>query len=118
MADCLFCKIIKGEMPTEFLYQDKEVVAFRDINPKAPVHILIIPKKHIEKLQDIGDNEKELLGQLLLIAKKIAFQEKIDEGFKIVINCGEKSGQEVFHLHVHLLAWPAGRQDGWKGGVV
>jgi len=110
MTDCLFCKIIKGEIPTEFVYQDKDVVAFRDINPKAPVHILIVPKKHIAKLQDISDNDKEVLGQLLLAAKKIASQEKIEQGFKIVINCGQKGGQEIFHLHVHLLG-------GWGGGV-
>ncbi|PIU32964.1 histidine triad nucleotide-binding protein [Candidatus Woesebacteria bacterium CG_4_10_14_0_2_um_filter_39_14] len=110
MKDCLFCKIIKGEIPTEFLYQDENVVAFHDLHPKAPVHILIVPKKHIDKLQDISDNDKELLGQLLLAAKKIAGQEKIGEGFKIVINCGQKGGQEIFHLHVHLLG-------GWEGGV-
>ena len=110
MTDCLFCKIIKGEIPTEFLYQDKDIVAFRDIHPKAPVHILIVPKKHIDKLQDISDNDKEVLGQLLLAAKKIAGQEKIEQGFKVVINCGQKGGQEIFHLHVHLLG-------GWEGGV-
>jgi len=110
MKDCLFCKIIKGEIPTEFLYQDENVVAFHDLHPKAPVHILIVPKKHIDKLQDISDNDKELLGQLLLAAKKIAGQEEIGEGFKIVINCGQKGGQEIFHLHVHLLG-------GWEGGV-
>lgn len=110
MKDCLFCKIIRGEIATEFVYQDKEVVAFRDLHPKAPVHILIVPKKHIDKLQDISDNDKELLAQLLLTAKKIAYQEKIEEGFKVIINCGKKGGQEIFHLHVHLLG-------GWKGGV-
>jgi histidine triad (HIT) family protein len=110
MKDCLFCKIIRGEIATEFVYQDKEVVAFRDLHPKAPVHILIVPKKHIDKLQDISDNDRELLGQLLLTAKKIARQEKIEEAFKVVINCGKKGGQEIFHLHVHLLG-------GWKGGV-
>lgn len=110
MADCLFCQIIKGEIPTKFIYQDEQIVAFRDINPKAPVHILIVPKKHIEKLQDIGDNDTELLGRLILTAKKIAFQEKIQEGFKIIINCGQSGGQKIFHLHVHLLG-------GWEGGV-
>ena len=110
MADCLFCKIIKGEISTKFLYQDKDVVAFRSIHTEAPVHILIVPKKHIDKLQDISDNDKEVLGQLLLAAKKIACQEKIEQGFKVVINCGQKGGQEIFHLHVHLLG-------GWEGGV-
>jgi len=108
MTDCLFCKIIKGEIPTEFLYQDEEIVAFRDINPKAPVHILIVPKKHIEKLQTVSDNEKSLLGQTLLVAKKIAEREKIAQsGYKVCLNCGEGAGQIVPHLHLHLLG-------GWK----
>jgi len=110
MTDCLFCKIIKGEIPTNFVYQDEKFVAFKDIKPSAPVHILVIPKKHIEKLQDINDNEVELLGQLILTAKKIAVQEKIDRGFKVIVNCGREGGQKIFHLHVHLLG-------GWEGGV-
>ena len=110
MADCIFCKIIKGESPAKFVYQDEQIVAFKSIDPAAPVHILIIPKKHIEKLQDMSDNESDLLGKLILAAKKIAIQEKINQGFKIIINCGREGGQEVFHLHVHLLG-------GWKGGV-
>jgi histidine triad (HIT) family protein len=108
VSDCVFCKIIKGKIPTKFLYQDEEVVVFRDINPKAPVHILIVPKKHIEKLQLVSDNEKDLLGQMLLVAQKIAEGEKIAEsGYKIVVNCGEGAGQIVPHLHIHLLG-------GWK----
>ncbi len=110
MKDCLFCKFIKGEIAKEFVYQDKDVVAFHSIHPEAPIHILIVPKKHIDKLQDISDNDKELLGQVLLAAKKIARQEKIEQGFKVVINCGKRGGQEIFHLHVHLLG-------GWEGGV-
>lgn len=107
MNDCVFCQIIKGEIPTNFVYQDKEIVAFPDINPKAPVHILIVPKLHIDKLQDVSDNEKELLGKMLLAAKKIAEQKGISAGFKISINCGELAGQDVFHLHFHLLG-------GWR----
>ena len=108
MANCLFCKIIKGEIPTDFVYQDEDIVAFRDINPKAPVHILIVPKKHIEKLQVVSDNEKSLLGQALLVAKKIAEKEKITQsGYKVCLNCGEGAGQIVPHLHFHLLG-------GWK----
>ncbi len=108
MTDCLFCRIIKGEIPTEFLYQDEDIVAFRDINPKAPVHILIVLKKHIEKLQAVSDNEKSLLGQALLVAKKIAQKEKIAQsGYKVCLNCGEGGGQIVPHLHFHLLG-------GWK----
>lgn len=110
MQSCVFCKIIKGEIPTNFVYQDEALVAFRDINPKAPIHVLIVPKKHIDKLQDISDNETALLGKLLIAAKKIAKMEGIENGFKVIINCGAQAGQEVFHLHVHLLG-------GWKGGV-
>jgi len=108
MTDCLFCKIIKGEISTEFLYQDEDIVAFRDIHPKAPIHILIVPKKHIDKLQNISDNDRDLLGKILLVAQKIAQQEKIDKsGYKVVVNCGEGAGQIVPHLHFHLLG-------GWK----
>jgi len=104
MTNCIFCKIIKGEIPTEFLYQDEKIVAFRDIKPSAPVHILIVPKKHIEKLQTVSDNEKDLLGQMLLVAQKIAESEKIAKsGYKVCINCGEEVGQIVPHLHIHLL---------------
>ncbi len=115
MSDCVFCQIIKRKIPAKFLYQDEKIVAFRDINPKAPVHILIVTKKHIEKLQNVGDNEKELLGQILLVVQKIAKQEKIDKvGYKVVINCGKGGGQVIPHLHFHLLG-------GWKkpleGGV-
>jgi len=105
---CLFCKIIKGEIPTEFVYQDEDIVAFRDAHPSAPVHILIVPKKHIEKLQDVSDNEKELLGKMLLVVKKIAEAEGIAQtGYRVGINCGERAGQRVFHLHFHLIG-------GWK----
>jgi len=108
MANCLFCKIIKGEIPTDFVYQDEDIVAFRDVEPSAPVHILIVPKKHIEKLQVVSDNEKSLLGQALLVAKKIAEREKITQsGYKVCLNCGEGGGQIVPHLHFHLLG-------GWK----
>lgn len=110
MNDCIFCKIIKGEIPKDFIYEDKKVVVFADIKPSAPVHLLIIPKKHIAKLQDLGDNSKELLGHILLTANKVAEMKNIKKGFKIVINCGPDGGQKVPHLHVHLLG-------GWRGGV-
>lgn len=103
MADCLFCQIIKGKAKTDFVYEDKDIVAFKDIHPKAPVHILILPKKHIDKLQDVGDNDRDLLGSILLAVKKIAISQKIDQGYKIIVNCGRKGGQEIFHLHFHLL---------------
>lgn len=110
MENCIFCKIIKGEIPTDFIYEDEKVVVFNDINPAAPVHLLIIPRKHIDKLQDLGDNDKELLGHLLLTANKVAKMKNIEKGFKVTINCGPKGGQKVPHLHVHLLG-------GWRGGV-
>jgi len=104
MDSCIFCKIIKGEIPTNFVYQDEEMVAFRDIKPVAPVHILIVPKLHIDKLQDVTDNERNLLGKMLLVAKEIAEKEKIAEsGYRIGINCGKEAGQIVSHLHFHLI---------------
>lgn len=103
MADCLFCKIAQKKIPSEIVYEDEEIFAFNDTNPSAPVHILIIPKKHIEKLQDMSDNDKELLGKILLKIKEIAKDKKIDKGYKVQINCGEDGGQLVPHLHFHLL---------------
>lgn len=103
MTNCLFCQFVEGKTKTDFVYEDKDVVAFKDIHPKAPVHILIVPKKHIDKLQDIEDNDGDLLGSMLLAAKKIAISQKIDQGYKIIINCGREGGQEIFHLHFHLL---------------
>ena len=103
MDDCLFCKIIKKENPADIVYEDKDIFAFNDINPAAPVHILVIPKKHIEKLQDIEDNDKELLGKIFLKIKEIAKEKKIDKGYKVQINCGKEGGQLVPHLHFHLL---------------
>ena len=105
MVDCIFCQIAQKRIPAEIVYEDKKIIAFNDINPKAPVHILIIPKKHIEKLQDIGDNDKELLGDILLAIKKIVQKKQIANlGYKVQINCGRKAGQIVPHLHFHLLA--------------
>lgn len=108
MKNCIFCKIIKGEIPKDFVYQDEEIVAFRDIKPVAPVHVLIVAKLHIDKLQDVTDNERNLLGKMLIVATKIAEKEKIAEsGYRIGINCGKGAGQLVFHLHFHLIG-------GWK----
>jgi len=108
MTDCIFCKIIKGEIPKKFVYKDNDLVAFYDINPKAPVHVLIVPRKHIESLREIKEEDKDLMGKLMLVVKQIA--EKLGiakEGYKVVINNGRVSGQLVFHLHLHLLG-------GWK----
>lgn len=105
MNDCIFCKIINGEIPSTKVYEDELVYAFRDIAPAAPVHILIVPKEHICCANKLGDEHKELLGHIILTAKKLAEAEGIaDGGYRIINNCGENAGQTVFHLHFHLLA--------------
>lgn len=104
MNNCIFCKIIKGELPAKFVYKNDDLVAFHDINPKAPVHVLILPIKHIESLRDVKGEDRELLGRLMLSVNKIATKLGIaDSGYKVVINNGKASGQLVFHLHIHLL---------------
>ena len=112
--DCVFCKIAKQEIKSELLYNDGEIVAFRDINPQAPTHILIIPVEHIPKISDVKENQKELIGKMLLAANELAKKEKTDEaGYRLVWNCGADAGQEVFHIHLHLLG---GRKMTWPPG--
>ncbi|MDH3493747.1 MAG: histidine triad nucleotide-binding protein [Acidobacteriota bacterium] len=102
--DCLFCKIVKGEIPSEFVYQDEHCVAFTDINPQAPTHVLVIPRTHVASLDESSNNEKALLGHLLLAAAEIARQNGFAKnGYRTVINTNDDGGQTVFHLHVHLL---------------
>jgi len=114
MNECLFCKMVSGVIPCDKVHENEYVLAFRDIDPKAPTHILIIPKKHITTLNEINENDQELLGELLLTAKKIAKDEGIDtSGYRTVFNCNSDGGQTVFHIHMHLLggrpmAWPPG----------
>ncbi len=114
MNECLFCKMVSGVIPCDKVHENEHVLAFRDIDPKAPTHILIIPKKHITTLNEINENDQELLGELLLTAKKIAKDEGIDtSGYRTVFNCNSDGGQTVFHIHMHLLggrpmAWPPG----------
>lgn len=104
MSDCLFCKIAAGEIPSTKVYEDEEVLAFRDIAPKAPVHILLIPKKHLASLAEAGPEDAALLGKMQLLARRLAEQEGVAEsGFRVVANSGPNSGQEVAHLHYHLL---------------
>ena len=104
MEDCLFCKIIKKEIPSTIVYEDEEILAFRDINPVAPVHVLVIPKKHISSLVDLKPEDETLVGRIYSVINKIAKQENIFEsGFRVVVNCGEDGGQEVKHLHFHLI---------------
>jgi len=110
--DCLFCKIINGEIPSKKVYEDDHVYAFHDINPVAPIHVLTIPKKHISSLLDIQDDDKELIGHLHLSLQKIAKQLGVDEsGFRVITNTGKEGQQTVFHLHYHLIG---GRQLAWK----
>ena len=114
MSDDLFLKIINREIPAEIVYESDQVLAFRDINPQAPVHVLIIPKVHIRTVNDIEPGQAELIGKLYLAAKEIAEGEGLsDEGYRLVMNCNEAAGQMVFHIHLHLLggralSWPPG----------
>lgn len=112
MEDCVFCKIIKGEIPSEKVYEDKEVIAFKDIQPAAPIHILVIPKKHIENLLEVKEEDSYLIAHIYQIINKIAKDMNIEkEGFRVIVNCGKDAGQEVMHVHFHLLA---GRKLGAK----
>ena len=104
--DCIFCKIIKGEIPSGKIFENEKIIAFDDINPKAKVHILIVPKKHIESVKHLEQIDKELVSEMIFAAKKIA-QEKKLEGYKLVINVGREGGQLVDHLHLHLLSGDA-----------
>lgn len=104
MSECIFCKIAKKEVPIEeIVYEDDKIIAFRDINPKAPIHLLIIPKKHIPSVDHLELQDKELMGELILVAQKIA-KEKNLKGYKLQINVGRPAGQIIDHLHLHLLS--------------
>jgi histidine triad (HIT) family protein len=111
--DCIFCKIAKGEIKSNIVYQDETAVVFPDINPKAPVHLLIIPRKHIDSVADLSEGKEKLMGHLVSVAKVLAQRHGISEsGYRLVINCGPHGGQMVAHLHIHLLG---GRQMGKLG---
>jgi histidine triad (HIT) family protein len=104
MDDCVFCKIIKGEVPGTCIYQDDTVYAFKDINPVAPVHILIVPKRHISTLNDLNDDDELLIGHILMTAKKLAYDLGIaEDGYRTVFNCGKNGRQAVYHIHCHLI---------------
>ncbi len=114
MSDCLFCKMVAGEIKPDVVYEDDAVLAFRDINPQAPVHVLVIPKQHISTINDIQDEQAELIGRLYLGAKSVAEQEGIAaHGYRTVMNCNAAAGQTVFHIHLHLLG---GRNLSWPPG--
>ena len=102
--ECVFCRIVAGELPSDILYQDDEVMAFRDINPLAPTHVLIIPKRHINSLADLSDDETQIIGHMAEVANRLARQEGIArKGYRLVVSSGEDGGQVVSHLHMHLL---------------
>lgn len=114
-SDCIFCKIAAGQIPAKKLYEDDQAMAFADINPAAPIHVLVIPKQHIESLAEVGasEQEKTLVGHLHGIANQLAQQHKLSKGYRIVVNIGPEGGQTVSHLHLHLLG---GRQMHWPPG--
>ena len=114
MSDCLFCKMVAGEIQPDVVFEDDEVMAFRDVNPQAPVHVLVIPKSHIATTNDLDADNAHLLGKLYLAAKKIAADQGIAEsGYRTVMNCNAGAGQSVYHIHLHLLG---GRSMGWPPG--
>ena len=114
MTDCIFCKIAAGNIPANIVFQNEEVLAFRDLNPQAPTHILVIPKKHIATTNDITAADAALIGSMYLAAKHIAKDEGIaDSGYRTVMNCNRGAGQTVFHIHLHVLG---GRPMGWPPG--
>jgi histidine triad (HIT) family protein len=112
-SDCLFCKIIGGKIPAKKVYEDEHVFAFEDIKPKAPTHVLVVPKKHFSGLNDAQSEDADVIGRCHLVAAEIARQRKVEDGYRTVVNVGPGAGQTVFHLHVHLLGgrglnWPPG----------
>lgn len=114
MTDCIFCKIVNGDIPATKVYEDEDVLAFRDLNPQAPVHVLVIPRKHIATTNDLQPDDAALVGKMYLAAQQIARDEGISEsGYRTVINCNAEAGQTVFHIHLHLLG---GRPMGWPPG--
>jgi histidine triad (HIT) family protein len=113
MNDCLFCRIIRGQMPAKKVYEDEDSYAFEDINPQGPTHVLVVPKRHIRGLKEAKPDDAEALGHCQLVAAEIARQRGIEDGYRTVINVGPRAGQSVFHLHVHLIGgrplhWPPG----------
>ncbi|MBM6990353.1 histidine triad nucleotide-binding protein [Mobilibacterium timonense] len=113
MDDCIFCKLANGEIPTEMVYQDDRIACFKDASPQAPVHVLMVPKRHIASLDDLTPEDEELMGYMMLKIKDIASSLGLENGYRAVINCGEDGQQTVKHLHIHILGkrkltWPPG----------
>ncbi|MFR8103698.1 MAG: histidine triad nucleotide-binding protein [Clostridia bacterium] len=102
--DCIFCKIIQKEIPSDIVYEDDEILAFKDIHPMAPIHVLVIPKKHIDSINQLSKDDELLVGKIYIVIQKIAKEMQIaEDGYRVIVNCGENGGQEVKHLHFHLL---------------
>lgn len=114
MTDCLFCKIVAQQIPAKIIFEDETVIAFRDINPQAPVHVLVIPKQHLSTLNELQEEHASLAGHMILSAQRLAKTEGIaDSGYRLVMNCNNDGGQTVYHIHLHLLGgrgmhWPPG----------
>ncbi len=113
MSGCIFCRIIQGELPAKKVYEDDHTLAFEDINPQAPTHILVVPKKHIDGLKEAAPEDAELIGHCHIVAAQLARERRIEDGYRTVFNVGPRAGQSVFHLHLHLLGgrgfrWPPG----------
>ena len=114
MTDCVFCKIANGEIPTELVYEDEDVVAFNDLNPQAPTHVLVIPRTHVATLNELAPEQTDLVARLYRAAIDVAGRLGVaDDGYRTVVNCNEQAGQSVFHIHLHLLA---GRRMSWPPG--
>lgn len=113
MPDCLFCRIIRGEVPSRKVYEDEYTYAFEDIHPQGPTHVLVVPKKHVRGLKEAAAEDAEDIGRCHLVAADLARKRKIENGYRTVLNVGPRAGQSVFHLHVHLIG---GRDLGWPPG--
>ena len=114
MSDCLFCKIRDGDIPADIIFENDDVLAFNDVNPQAPLHVLIIPRKHISTVNDMTTGDEVIMGKLFSAAKQLAAEKGVsDDGYRLVVNCNEKAGQTVFHIHMHLLG---GRDMSWPPG--
>jgi len=113
-TDCLFCKILDGDIPADIVYESDDAIGFRDVNPQAPTHVLIIPRQHIATINELEDGDDAIVGKLFLAAQQVAKNEGIaEDGYRVAMNCNAAAGQTVFHLHLHLLG---GRQMGWPPG--
>jgi len=112
-ADCLFCRIVGGEIPSDRVYEDEQVIGFRDIHPQAPTHVLVVPRRHVPDVDSLDDDDAGLLSAMFAAVRRVAEREGLAKGYRVVTNVGAESGQSVFHLHLHLLG---GRRMGWPPG--